>query len=649
MAELMLNIVLIARESTSLRLRRTLNSALQQTYEPKTVWVINAKPSDNAFTLGLLEDLKPYPEVNLLSIAGEGTEFYYRNKALERVGGDFVAFMSDIDLWEPDKATRQIKRLMSNPRAGATFCNALILRETPHGIVGNAEFDQPTGNAQEWMLQKTISYGSQVMYRSDALQLIGKFDERLAMYGDLDALVRMTDMREVLFTGEMPVKVHIPPGQTLQKQEYADNRYLLQKHIDFFLTYKRTAFDFCLLLARQSLENYEWLLMIGYVLRALLKQPLRMLLLLLRKTARALGRLVWHGVQGLYIMNGTRRLHAALRWGKAVRPPKPARELKSAKHKKEAALDQLREYEFVRFANMKFMRNNTLEYVKIPDYVTVIPRGMFYGCTRLHTVEIPATVTRIEANAFQDCKRLKNVRFAYGSILESIGAYAFACCVSLTEIELSSRLMALGDGAFAGCANLNAVRFASLRTEEEGATTIGFPSGLRMIPQYAFAGCSALSKVSFEPGSMLEVIQKGAFYRCANLGTIRITGTVQTIGPLAFSGCVQLMFLDMQAIDSIRRIGKGAFENCRSMHNLYIPHSIKTIYPYTFRGCASLKRVKIPAGIKRIGRRAFAGCRELESVILMDETTFYRRSSFPRKTKVAYYQPLEDEQAGRSV
>ena len=151
-----------------------------------------------------------------------------------------------------------------------------------------------------------------------------------------------------------------------------------------------------------------------------------------------------------------------------------------------------------------------------------------------------------------------------------------------------------------------------------------------------------MTNVLFQPGSMLETIGSMAFYRCAGLETLKITGTVRTLGAYALAGCTRLMFLDMQTIDSIRTIGRHAFEDCQSMKNLYIPHAVKYIRPYTFRGCLSLKRVKIPQGVHRIGRRAFYGCKLLETVTLMDDTTAYQRSSFPKRTKVEPYRQTEN-------
>ena len=640
-----LHIVLVAQNSTSERLKRTLGSALAQSYEPKTVWVVNANPSDKAFTLGLLEDLKAYPQVKLLDISGRGGEFYYRNQALKQADGGYIAFIGDMDVWENGKAAAQIRRLNEQADVAALFSNALILTETSHGVVGQSVFRTASADPRDWMLQKTIAYGSQALYRTDALRSIGGFDEKLSVYGDLDAMLRLNKDKNVLCVSDIPSKIHIPPLQNLAAQQYADNRYLLEKHLDFFLFYKRTAYAFYRILARQSAQNREWLMMLFYFFRAAVKQPLRAFARLFAVSLRGLWIQLNRLIRNMYISTAIHKLHFSLSKGNTQRPPKPLRRGREKKQNTTIALDHLKEHEFTRLTSMKFMLDYDLEYVKIPDYVSVIPNGMFFGCKRLLSVDIPATVTRIEAHAFQNCVRLKSVCFAHGSALESIGAYAFAGCGSLPEITLSNSLQSIGRGVFAGCWNLRSVAFSPLRGNADAQA--GFPRSLRSIPRYAFAGCSALSRIEFQPGSMLTKIESRAFYRCETLEMLKITGDVTAIGSYVFAGCTQLTFLDMQTIDSVKTIGRHAFENCRSMANLYLPFAVTHIRPYTFAGCTSLTRVKIPQNCRHIGHRAFWGCRILKYVTLMDETTIYRHSSFPRQAIVAPYQPLDAAQAGR--
>lgn len=46
-----------------------------------------------------------------------------RNKALEQIEGEYVAFLDSDDLWEPDKLARQVAVLDQNPDCGMVFCN----------------------------------------------------------------------------------------------------------------------------------------------------------------------------------------------------------------------------------------------------------------------------------------------------------------------------------------------------------------------------------------------------------------------------------------------------------------------------------------------------------------------------------------------
>lgn len=54
-------------------------------------------------------------------------------------------------------------------------------------------------------------------------------------------------------------------------------------------------------------------------------------------------------------------------------------------------------------------RNSELESIVIPDNITVIGRGAFYGCKNLEKVKIGNSVTTIRDAAFQNCTNLKRV------------------------------------------------------------------------------------------------------------------------------------------------------------------------------------------------------------------------------------------------
>ena len=68
----------------------------------------------------------------------------------------------------------------------------------------------------------------------------------------------------------------------------------------------------------------------------------------------------------------------------------------------------------------------------IPDGVTSIESGAFYGCENLSSVTIPASVT-------------------------SIGVAAFGICKSLSSIIIPFNVTSIGNSAFNGCSNLKEV------------------------------------------------------------------------------------------------------------------------------------------------------------------------------------------------
>lgn len=71
--------------------------------------------------------------------------------------------------------------------------------------------------------------------------------------------------------------------------------------------------------------------------------------------------------------------------------------------------------------------------IVIPNSVTSINFGAFYGCSELTSIKIPSSVTRIGDYAFYGCSGLTSIEIP--SSVTSIGAYAFSKCSGLTSLE----------------------------------------------------------------------------------------------------------------------------------------------------------------------------------------------------------------------
>ena len=102
-----------------------------------------------------------------------------------------------------------------------------------------------------------------------------------------------------------------------------------------------------------------------------------------------------------------------------------------------------------------------------------------------------------------ECSTLQTITFAEGSVLESIGQYAFATT---------------------------------------GVTSVDFPASLKTIGAYAFYGGLApntVKTITFTEGTVLETIGEWAF-ESTGLASVAFPASLKTIGSMSFAYCDQL-------------------------------------------------------------------------------------------------------------
>jgi len=221
---------------------------------------------------------------------------------------------------------------------------------------------------------------------------------------------------------------------------------------------------------------------------------------------------------------------------------------------------------------------------------------------------IPNNVTSIPSHLFRNRTNLRIVRFASltDSQLTGIGIGAFGG-TSISQIDIPIRVNNIGHEAFdntplmtdgpantvvysgnAGSRWILGVRGQISDSYRPQAGTVGIggrafwnvplssvtlPSSIRYIGEYAFWN-SAISRVSFEPGSNLRTIGNRAFLGANNLTGIRIPESVRHIGNSAFSGtALRTVYVERSAPD-ITTLGTGVFNNIPSLRAVYVPDSL---------------------------------------------------------------------------
>ena len=133
----------------------------------------------------------------------------------------------------------------------------------------------------------------------------------------------------------------------------------------------------------------------------------------------------------------------------------------------------------------------------IPNSVTSIGGGAFYGCSGLTSVNIPNSVTSIGKYAFYGCSGLTSVTIP--NSVTSIESSAFRDCSGLTSIEVES-----GNRTYDSRNNCNAIIETATNTLIQGCKTTTIPNSVTSIGKYAFRGRSGLTSVTM-PNSVTSI------------------------------------------------------------------------------------------------------------------------------------------------
>lgn len=292
-----------------------------------------------------------------------------------------------------------------------------------------------------------------------------------------------------------------------------------------------------------------------------------------------------------------------------------------------------------------FCNYNALESVGIPDSVTEIGNGVFYGCWKIANIVIPDNVKSIGKEAFLDCKKLTSVIIPDG--VTSIGDMAFTGCSGLENIKMPENIQYVGDFAFEGTKWLKTLPegllyFGNILYAYNGeipqGTTIEIKDGVTRINGEAFSNQKGLIAIKI-PDSVKNIGER-AFRGCSGLTSIKISDSVKNIGRSAFWGCSELTSIKIP--DSVTSIGEYAFANCTKLASIIIPENIKDLNVNVFEGTAYLNNpgaiyigntlykyndyeggisLTIKDGIEKIDQGIFSNCEYLTSIIMPDTVT----------------------------
>ena len=154
-----------------------------------------------------------------------------------------------------------------------------------------------------------------------------------------------------------------------------------------------------------------------------------------------------------------------------------------------------------------------LTSIKLPNTVTSIGSGAFWGCSYLTEFTIPENVTTIGRDAFSSCEALTEITIPKS--VTSIEPQIFNRCPSLIKITIEE-----GNEKYDSRDNCNAIIETATNKLIEGCKTTIIPNTVTSIGESAFSGCENLSSITI-PNSVTS-IEVWAFASCYALDAVFI-------------------------------------------------------------------------------------------------------------------------------
>ncbi len=271
-------------------------------------------------------------------------------------------------------------------------------------------------------------------------------------------------------------------------------------------------------------------------------------------------------------------------------------------------------------------------YYSVPDGISAIGAGAFYGCGNLMEITLPDSVTKIEEYAFYECEGLTKVILP--DKLESIGNQAFSYCENLKEIFIPRSDVFIDGNPIEGCGQLEKLYISPEhptlsvidnvlfdKIEKELICRIGsferevyaIPDGILSIGDAAFADMENISEIKI-PDSVVSIGNE-AFANCGII-EIALPEGLESIGDWAFYGCHNIT--DITIPDSTGHIGEGAFMFLRGLTQITLPQGMEAIGNNMFSDCYSLREIVLPDSVRKIGEYAFGSCISLSKALLPD-------------------------------
>lgn len=249
MAEELVSIIITTYRRPVEIVRRAVESALNQTYTPIEIYVVNDAPEDQELSKAIGDMLGAYGEEKIHYLIEEknGGACKARNDGIRASKGTFVTLLDDDDEMLPEKTALQLQ--------GFTGEDVGMVYSPYYDVYGEKKFLRrsytKSGDLLEDLLWRNcISSGSMSLIRREVFEQCGYFDERFRSRQDHDLWLRIAQKYKINFV-DVPIT----------------NRYVLSECITSCNSAQKQGFELImekykdLYEGKRDLQNYRYAVM----------------------------------------------------------------------------------------------------------------------------------------------------------------------------------------------------------------------------------------------------------------------------------------------------------------------------------------------------------------------------------------------------
>jgi glycosyltransferase involved in cell wall biosynthesis len=196
-------------------LREAIGSVLAQTYRSLELIVV-----DDGSTNGTPEVIASYgPRLRSIRKPNGGVASAL-NAGIREARGEWIAWLSSDDLWEPDKLARQLEALRGARSVGLVYSDSLVI-DSLGNVLDRQSCPNPSTVRRRLvrLVRGCFINGCSTLVRRAVFDDVGPFDEGDRLTPDYDLWLRMVPHYDVLHVPEPLVRYRIHSGQTSARRE----------------------------------------------------------------------------------------------------------------------------------------------------------------------------------------------------------------------------------------------------------------------------------------------------------------------------------------------------------------------------------------------------------------------------------------------